>query len=86
MDFSVLRTCHVLGLLLGPLGRGEGFHRQGVQFVGGDLVIHDGVDGPLALHAALAFEVPRDDRGKPMAAIALDLDVLARQTCQRSAL
>src|SRR4051812_22395557 len=67
------------GALAGPFGRRQRLHGQGM-----DLRLHAvaerRVDALVAAHADQAFELRRDDRGEEMAAIALDLEVIAGES------
>ena len=64
-----------------PLSGREGFHRQGMHFVIGQFGAQRGIYALVALNGPLALELGRDDGGIPMAAVALQRDVIAGQAC-----
>lgn len=66
----------LLGL---PLGWCMGFHGQRMHFVGLHAIAQSGIDLALALHQVQTVEFSRNNGGKPMAAIALQFDVLASE-------
>ncbi len=63
----------------GPFGRRIGLHRECMHLVRVHFRTEGGVDPLMPPDRALAFEFRRDDGGVPMAAIAFQRDVFARQ-------
>ena len=63
----------------GPFGRGMGFHRQGMHLVGLDALTQGGIHQLVPLDQPFAFKNRRHDHRRPVAAIARNFDVVARQ-------
>ena len=62
-----------------PLCGRVGFHRQSVDFIGLHFLPQGRVHALVALNQSLAFKLRRHQGGVPMAAIALDVQMFARQ-------
>ncbi len=63
----------------GPFGRGQGLHRERVDFLAHALA-QGGVHPLMAAHTRQAFELGRDDGGVEVLAIALHVQVIAAET------